>query len=152
MAWPAFEKAVARSGEIEQLMADPAVIADRARYGQLAKEHGALAKMVSPYREYQKVSADLVQAEALLAGADEGMKELIEEELAQLRPRQQALQGRLEDLLLVEGEVFESVIVEIRAGTGGDEAALFAGDLYDVYTHYARDQGWRVEDISFSPG
>ena len=54
--------------------------------------------------------------------------------------------------LLVEGEDFGSVIIEIRAGTGGDEAALFAGDLYDMYTHYARDQGWKVEDISFSPG
>ncbi|MCI0459010.1 MAG: peptide chain release factor 1 [Gemmataceae bacterium] len=152
MAWPAFEKAVARSHEIEQLMADPAVIADRARYGQLAKEHGALARMVRPYQEYQKVSADLTQAEALLADSDEEMKQLIEEEVAALRPRQQALQARLEDLLLVEGESFDSVIVEIRAGTGGDEAALFAGDLYDMYTHYARDQGWRVEDISFSPG
>jgi peptide chain release factor 1 len=152
MPWPAFEKAVARSHEIEQLMADPAVIADRVRYGQVAKEHGALARMVRPYLEYQKVSADIAQAEGLLADADEEMRQLIEEELAQLRPRQQALRDRLEDLLLVEGETFDSVIVEIRAGTGGDEAALFAGNLYDMYTHYARDQGWRVEDISFSPG
>ena len=64
-----------------------------------------------------------------------------------------APQAQLEDFLLVEpGEDFDSVIVEIRAGTGGDEAALFAGDLYDMYTHYARDHGWKVEDISFSPG
>ncbi len=152
MTWPAFEKAVARSEELERLLADPAVIADRTRYGQYGKEHGALAKMVKPYQEYQKASADIAQAEALLTDADPEMKALIEEELAALRPRFDALRTRLEDLLLVEGEDFGSVILEIRAGTGGDEAALFAGDLYGMYTHYARDQGWRVEDISFSPG
>ena len=75
-----------------------------------------------------------------------------EEELASLRTQQQALQVRLEDLLLASGEDYDSIIMEIRAGTGGDEAALFAGDLYNMYTHYARDQGWKVEDISFSPG
>src|SRR5262249_33890952 len=87
-----------------------------------------------------------------LAEADPDMKALIEEELSALRPRQQTLASRLEDLLLVKGEDFTSVIVEIRAGTGGDEAALFAGDVYDMYPHYARDQGWKVEDIAFSPG
>ena len=77
-----------------------------------------------------------------------------EEELAALRaPAAGACRPRLEDFLLVEpGEDFGSIIMEIRAGTGGDEAALFAGDLYNMYTHYARDQGWKVEDISFSPG
>jgi peptide chain release factor 1 len=88
----------------------------------------------------------------MLQESDGDMKLLIEEELAALRPRRQSLHTRLEDLLLVEGEDYSSVILEVRAGTGGDEAALFAGDLYDMYTHYARDMGWRVEDISFSPG
>jgi peptide chain release factor 1 len=88
----------------------------------------------------------------MLREADGDMKALVEEELATLKPRQAALHTRLEDLLLVEGEDYGSVIVEIRAGTGGDEAALFAGDLYDMYSHYARDAGWKVEDISFSPG
>ena len=150
--FPVFEKHLARFHELEGQMGDPAVIGNRSQYSQVAKEHGALAKMVKPYLDYQKVTADLAQAESLLAGADADMKALIEEELAALRPRQQALATRLEDLLLVEGEDFDSVILEIRAGTGGDEAALFAGDLYDMYTHYARDQGWKVEDIEFSPG
>src|SRR4029077_10688338 len=75
-----------------------------------------------------------------------------EQELAELRQRRDALQSRLEDFLLAEGDSFDSIILEIRAGTGGDEAALFSGDLYNMYTHYARDQGWKVEDISFSPG
>ncbi len=152
--WPAFAQALARHRELETLLSDPQVIADRGRYTRLAKEHSALAKMVKPYQEYRKLSEDIAQAEAMLAdaGTDAELCALVEEELALLRPRLQSLQGRLEDLLLVEGEDFGSVIVEIRAGTGGDEAALFAGDLYNMYSHYARDQGWRVEDISFSPG
>src|SRR5204863_7682481 len=84
---------------------------------------------------------------------DPDMLALAQEEAAALRPQVAALRSRLEDLLLVEpGQDFGSVIMEIRAGTGGDEAAIFAGDLYGMYTHYARDQGWKVEDISFSPG
>ncbi len=151
--WPAFEQAVARYQEVEKLLADPTVIGDRARYTKLAKEHGSLARMVKPFQEYEKIADGIAQAEGLLAAeTDAGMRQMIEEELAGLRPRQEALHAKLEDQLLAEGEDFDSIIMEIRAGTGGDEAALFAGDLYDMYTHYARDQGWKVEDISFSPG
>src|SRR5262249_10569041 len=152
--WPAFEQAVTRYEELERHLSDPAVIADRSRYAQTAKEHGALAKKVKPYLEYKKLTEDVGEAEALLAvEPDPAMQRYAQEELEGLRARQQQLQSRLEDLLLVApGEEFGSIIVEIRAGTGGDEAALFAGDLYGMYTHYARDQGWKVEDISFSPG
>jgi peptide chain release factor 1 len=152
--WETFDKSLRRYRDLEQQLADPAVIGDRARYTQAAKEHGSLAKLVKPYLEYQKVTEDVGHAEALAAAeADPEMKRYAEEELAALRERQGALRTRLEDLLLVDpGEDFGSVILEIRAGTGGDEAALFAGDLYGMYTHYARDMGWRVEDISFSPG
>src|SRR5437764_8287742 len=81
------------------------------------------------------------------------MKHYAEEELSSLRGKRDTLQRRLEDYLLEDpAEQFDSVILEIRAGTGGDEAALFAGDLYGMYTHYARDRGWKVEDIAFSPG
>ncbi|MCI0377202.1 MAG: peptide chain release factor 1 [Gemmataceae bacterium] len=150
--WPAFEKILARNQELEQQLADPAVIADRTRYSKAAKEHGALAKQVKPYQEYLKLDEEISQADKLLADADPDMKALIEEELAALRPRKAALQSRLEDLLLAEGEDYGSLIMEIRAGTGGDEAALFAGDLYRMYSQYAREMGWKVEDISFSPG
>jgi peptide chain release factor 1 len=152
--WQALEQSLSRYRELEQQLADPAVIADRTRYAQAAKEHGRLARLVKPYLEYQQVSEAVGQAEALLAAeTDPEMRSYAEEELAALRARREALHARLEDQLLVDpGEDFDSIIVEIRAGTGGDEAALFAGDLYGMYTHYARDQGWRVEDISFSPG
>src|SRR5437868_8767100 len=87
------------------------------------------------------------------AESDPDMRRYYEEELAGLRKKYAELKAKLEELLLIEpGEDFGSVILEIRAGTGGDEAALFAGDLYAMYTHYARDMGWKVEDISFSPG
>jgi peptide chain release factor 1 len=151
--WPTFEQSLDRYRELEQLLADPAVVSDRARYTRAIKEHGALAKQVKPYLEYKKIQEDLAQAEALLAAeTDPAMRQYAEQELAELRGRRQALQERLEDALLAGGEAYDSIIMEIRAGTGGDEAALFAGDLYDMYTHYARDQGWKVEDISFSPG
>src|SRR5689334_12570572 len=152
--WETFEKALERSQELERQLSDPAVISDRSRYTHAAKEHGSLAKLVKPFLEFKKVSEDVAQAEALAAAeADPEMKRYAEEELAGLGRRQGELRTRLEDLLLVDpGEDYGSVIMEIRAGTGGDEAALFAGDLYDMYTHYARDQGWKVEDIAFSPG
>jgi peptide chain release factor 1 len=151
--WQTFEQSLTRYQELEQLLADPAVVSDRARYTRTIKEHGSLAKQVKPYLEYKKLEDDLQQAESLLAAeADPEMRLYAEQELADLRRRQEALRARLEDSLLAGGEDYGSIIMEIRAGTGGDEAALFAGDLYDMYTHYARDHGWKVEDISFSPG
>ncbi|MGH7227460.1 MAG: PCRF domain-containing protein, partial [Gemmataceae bacterium] len=151
--WPIFEQALARYHELEQQLGDPLVVADRARFTRAAKEHGALAKRVKPYLEYKKINDELAHAQALLdAETDPEMRQYAEQELNDLRSRQEALQARLEDFVLAEGETYDSLIVEIRAGTGGDEAALFAGNLYDMYTHYARDRGWKVEDISFNPG
>ncbi|MFL5330573.1 MAG: peptide chain release factor 1 [Gemmataceae bacterium] len=151
--WEAFDKSLARSQEIEQLMGDPKVLSDPARLTALGKEHGSLLKQVRPYQEFLQVESSVKEAEALAAGDDPEMKAYAETELTHLRQRRQELQDKLEDLLLVDPEEdFDSIIMEIRAGTGGDEAALFAGDLYGMYTHYVRDRGWKVEDISFSPG
>jgi peptide chain release factor 1 len=151
--WPAYDKLLARYEELERNLADPVVIADRPRFTQHAKEHGSLAKLVKPYLEYRKVIASIADAETLAKESDPEIRRYAEEELSGLRQREQSQKTKLEDLLLVDpSEDFGSVIMEIRAGTGGDEAALFAGDLYDMYTHYARDHGWKVEDISFSPG
>jgi peptide chain release factor 1 len=152
--WSAFEKVKARFAELEQLLGDPAVINDRVKYTALAKEHGAASKMLKPYDEYLKVAGDLASSLAIVAdaGQDPEMKALAEEEVVSLKPRLAALHEKLEDVLLGSEEDFDSLIVEIRAGTGGDEAALFAGDLYAMYGYYARAMGWKVEDISFSPG
>jgi peptide chain release factor 1 len=151
--WPVFEQSLQRYRELEQQLADPAVVADRARYTRSVKEHGSLARQVKPYLEFCEVEEHLRQAEAMAAAeSDPDMKAYAEQEASQLRARRDALRERLEEILLAGGEDYDSIIVEIRAGTGGDEAALFAGDLYDMYVHYARDQGWKVEDITFQPG
>lgn len=152
--WPKYDELLTRYQDLERLLAEPGVVADRARFAQTAKEHGSLAKMVKPYMEFRQLADEVAQAEALAsAEADPEMRRYAEEEASGLRERKLALQSRLEELLLVDpSEDFASLIVEIRAGTGGAEAALFAGDLYDMYTHYARDRGWKVEPIAFSPG
>jgi len=152
--WTSYERFLTRSRELEAMMADPAVISDRVRYAQIAKEHGSLAKLVKPYIEYKTLDEEMAQTESLLRFffKQKTAYEIIAGDWSS-DVCSSDLKERLEDLLLVEpSENFGSIIMEIRAGTGGDEAALFAGDLYDMYTHYARSQGWKVEDISFSPG
>jgi peptide chain release factor 1 len=152
--WPTLASRVERYRELEHLLIDPDVVTNPNRYGQLAKEHASLGKIIKPYLEFEEVSESLRQAESMVAAeSDPEMRAYAQEEANGLRKRQEALKTRVEEMLLVEpGEDFSSLIVEIRAGTGGDEAALFAGDLYDMYTRYARAQGWNVEGIEFSPG
>ena len=151
--WPVFEQLLDRYRELEAQLADPDVAGDHGRYNKIAKEHGSLSKRVKPYIEYKQLHADLTEAEKLLAAeTDEEMQIYAREEVEGLRLRLKTLQTKLEEFLLVEGEDFDRVIIEIRAGTGGAEAALFAGSLYDMYSHFARDRGWKVEEISFSPG
>src|SRR5262245_42870550 len=151
--WPFFEQAAARFTELETQLADPELAADRVRYTKLAREHGTLARKVRPYLELKKLLDEIAATEALLASeSDPEMRTIAEQELTQMNARRVALVARLEDFLLAGDEDYDSVIVEIRAGTGGDEAGLFAGDLFDMYSHYSRDMGWQVETISFSPG
>ena len=152
--WPAFEQALTRHQELETLLGDSAVIGDRVRYTKLAKEHGALQKMLKPYMEFLDVAKEIEQAKAMLQSSetDAEMQAFLQEELKSLQEREQSLRGKLEDYLLMGGEDFTSSIMEIRAGTGGDEAALFAGDLFRMYSQFARDHGWKIEEISFSPG
>jgi peptide chain release factor 1 len=152
--WPALEQYVERHAELERQMADPAVIADQPRLTRIAKEHGRLTRIVKPYLAFRRLEGEITQAEQLLqAEPDAAMRRYAEEELAGLRQRRRVLQEQLEDMLLESSdEDFDSIIFEIRAGTGGDEAALFAGDLYTMYSRYARSRGWGVEDIASSPG
>ncbi|MGF1579968.1 MAG: peptide chain release factor 1 [Gemmataceae bacterium] len=149
--WPVFDQAVEKFQTLEQQLGDPAVIANREQFAKVAKEHGSLSKLVGPYLEYKGILDQIEQAEAMRS--DPEMRDLAEEELDELKPKRDQYRLRLEDLILIDpGEDFGSVIVEIRAGTGGDEAAIFAGDLYEMYMQYARDKGWRVEGISFGEG
>jgi peptide chain release factor 1 len=152
--WPSLAPKVARYRELEKMLVDPTFTADAGKYAPLAKEHASLGKLVKPYLEYEQAGENLRLAEELLAAeTDPEMRTYAGEEVTALRQRLDEIKTRVEDMLLVDpGEDFDSLIVEIRAGTGGDEAALFAGDLYEMYTRYARTKGWRVEGIEFSPG
>lgn len=149
----ALDQKLAHYRDLEQQLYDPAVAANPSRSNAIAKERGALAKLIEPYLELLKLDAAITEAEALAAGPDADMKAMADEELAALRPKRAALHSRIEDQFLVDpSEDFSKLIVEIRAGTGGDEAALFAGNLYEMYSRYARTKGWTVEEIGNSPG
>ncbi len=152
-SYEALEGALTRRAELEAQLADPKVAEDRALLTKVAKEHGSLDKRLIPYVEYKDLIAqrkDLV----LMAEdqSDSEMASMAKDDLARVDARLEFLTDKIESLLLSEGETYDSMIVEIRAGTGGDEAALFAGDLYEMYTRFIRTKGWNTEEISFSAG
>lgn len=138
--------------ELERLISDPEVIANQSEWQKHARAHAAMTEIVTVYREYKKVLAGIEEARALLAEkADPEMMELARLELEELEEKQPELEQKLKVLLLPKDPNDEkNVIVEIRAGAGGDEAALFAGDLFRMYTRYAERQGWRTEILSAS--
>jgi peptide chain release factor 1 len=151
--WPILEQKAQQFRDLEVRLGEPEVAGNPAEFAKLNKEYGALAKLVKPYFEFLELEAGIRQSEELAAGDDAEMKALAEEELATLRPKRDELKVRIEDQLLVDpDEDFDKLIVEIRAGTGGDEAAIFAGDLYEMYTRYARTRQWTIEEISASEG
>jgi peptide chain release factor 1 len=139
----------ARYLEIEKDLSDPKIVNDRQAYQKLVREHAELNKIVSVFREYQKVLAGIEDSTELLHDSDSEIKELAREELNELNQRQDRLEEDLRKLLLPKDPNDDkNVIVEIRAGTGGEEAALFAGDLFRMYTRYAEDRNWKVEIMS----
>jgi peptide chain release factor 1 len=139
-----------RFEELTRLMADPAVAKDHERVAEYAKEQSELENTVSAYREYQDAAEELEGAKTLLADdADPEMQEMAKGEIAALESRLAELEAQLEQLLLPrDPHDAGNVIVEIRAGAGGDEAGLFAADLHRMYTRYAERQGWKTELLS----
>ena len=135
--------------ELESLISDPAVLADMPKWQKLSREHAQLAPVVEKYREYKKMREGLLEAKAIFDdNPDADMRRLAEEEIAELRPRLEALERELPILLLPKDpNDAKNVIVEIRGGVGGEEAALFAGDLFRMYARYAERRGWRVDVI-----
>ena len=133
--------------EIESLMGDPAIATDFARVAELAKERSSLQTIVDAYRQYQKQTRDLDGARELLQSADDPeMREMAQEEVAELETSSAALLEDLRVMLLPKDpRDSKNVIVEIRAGAGGDEAGIFAGDLMRLYTRYAESNRWKVE-------
>jgi peptide chain release factor 1 len=141
-----------RYDELERSLVDPAIIGNRKEYARLAKERADLATLVQRYREWRKLSAEIEGHRALLEESDPEIRELAKAELPAMREQLSALEGELKQLLLPRDPNDErNVLLEIRAGTGGEEASLFAADLFRMYGRYAEEQGWRVELMSASP-
>ncbi len=133
--------------ELESLISDPDVMQDVERWKRYSKEHASLVPIVEKVREYKKVCGGLEDARAMLEEPmDDDMRKLVEDEIAELRARKEELDGEMPLLLLPKDPNDDkSVIVEIRGGVGGEEAALFAGDLFRMYSRYAEKQGWKVD-------
>ena len=146
------ERIEERCEELSRLMADPAVISDLSRLQELAKEQASLESTVSLYREYKKVAAALADARDLQRQSlDADMEVLVREEIESTDERLAELEQRLKiELLPKDPRDDRSVIVEIRAGTGGGEAGLFAADLYRMYARYAEAKGWKVDVLNTS--
>ena len=133
-------------------MSDPQMLGQQREYSKLAKERAELEEIVLCYRDWRKVEQEIQGNRQLLDEADEAIRELAKEEIVSLRERKETLEQRLKILILPKDpNDAKNVIVEIRAGTGGDEAALFAAELFRMYTRYAESRGWRVEMMSSSP-
>ncbi|WP_369854980.1 peptide chain release factor 1 [Candidatus Thalassolituus haligoni] len=142
-----------RYEEVGHLLSDPDVISDQNKFRQLSKEYSELESLAQTFGRYQQAQADLDEAEQLASDPDPDMRAMGEEEKQSAKEQLDALTGELEILLLPKDpDDGRNVIVEIRAGTGGDEAAIFAGDLYRMYTRFAETQGWRTELMSASEG
>ena len=140
-----------RFDEIEGLLADPEISADYSRVQDLLKEQASMRTVVGLSREYRSILGQIEDARAMLRESDHEMTSLAREELSQLEPRLEQLEKELRLALIPRDPNDEkNVIMEIRAGTGGDEAGLFAADLYRIYTRYAQRKGWSVEVIDAS--
>jgi len=145
------EKLNKRFDEIEQLLADPAVVADYGHMSELAQERSEIEDLVVAYRRFRIVEKQLVENRLLLEENDEEMRELAELEIAQLTAEQVTLEEQMKQLLLPKDPKDDkNVIMEIRAGTGGDEAGLFAGELYRMYLRWAEEHKFKTEGLSVS--
>jgi len=143
------EEVVDRFREVEGLLSDPTVVNDQNRYRALTKEHSELIGVVSNYNRYCQVREELSDSQDLLKDPDPDVRDMAGAEIADLEAEKDILEEQLKLMLLPKDpNDSRNVILEVRAGTGGDEAALFAGDLFRMYTRYAENQGWKVELLS----
>jgi len=142
-----------RFEELTALLGDGEVISDQARFRAYSKEYAELEPVSATYRQWAKVNDDLAGAQALLKDNDPDMREMAVEEVREARERLLVIEGQLQRMLLPKDpNDGRNVFLEIRAGTGGDEAAIFSGDLFRMYSRYAEKRGWRVEILSENEG
>ncbi|MBX9790958.1 MAG: peptide chain release factor 1 [Pirellulales bacterium] len=145
------EKQLARFEELERQLVDPEVLANGPKLAAVAREHGSLAKVATKYRRFKHLNDQIAEASDMLKAGDAELRELAEAEIPALRQQREAIWNELLDLT-VGGEDANRTrcVLEIRAGTGGDEAALFARDLFEMYKHYAEHKGWKYELLDMS--
>jgi peptide chain release factor 1 len=144
---------VGRHEELKALLSDPEVISDQNKFRTLSKEYAQLEPLVDIFLQYQQIVKTQESAGEMLQDDDAEMRNLAEEEFEQSKEQLQALEQELRVLLLPKDPNDDrNVFLEIRAGTGGDEAAIFAGDLFRMYSRYAELLGWQVEIVSSSLG
>src|SRR6202795_1980307 len=139
--------------ELTQQLSSPEILGDSARYQRLAKTHAEMAEMVAKYREWKEIQKGLQGAKQLLVETDDTeMKQMAHDEEHELTARREIVERELKFLMLPKDPNDDkNVILEIRAGTGGDEASLFAGELFRMYSRYAETQGWKLEVLESSP-
>jgi len=141
-----------RFEELERQLTDPEVLANPARLTAVMRERGSLAKLAMKYRRFKELNGQIREALEMAEGSDPDMRELAEAELPALKEEREKLWNDLLDMTIGGDDANRSrCILEIRAGTGGEEAALFARDLYEMYKHYAEDRRWKVEILDMSP-
>lgn len=141
-----------RYEQLEHFLSDPRLLGQQKEYSRVAKERAELAEIITCYREWKKTEQEILDNRELLKEKEEGIRELAKEELLALRQKKENLEGRLKVLLLPKDpNDNKNVLLEIRAGTGGEEAALFAAQLFRMYSRYAESRGWRVEIMSSNP-
>ena len=141
-----------RYDELTQQLSTAELVSDSSKFQKVAKQHAELEEIVAKHREFKQIEKDLSGAHQMFLEADDSeMKQMAQEEEKQLAARKEIVERDLKLLLLPKDPNDEkSVIVEIRAGTGGDEAGLFAGELFRMYSRYAETQGWKVEILESS--
>jgi peptide chain release factor 1 len=140
-----------RYRELEGQLSDPQIVSKQGLYQKYAKEHSDLTELVETIREYEKIISRIAEYQGFLKGNDEELKSMVREEMPQLQQEEAGLEEKLKVLLLPKDPNDDkNVFLEIRAGTGGDEAGLFVSDLFRMYARYAEAQGWRVEIVSSS--
>ena len=141
-----------RYQELEGQLSDPQVVSKQGLYQKFAKEHADLSALVEIIRKYEKVRTRIEEYQVFLKEADEELSAIVKEEMPQLQQEKIELEEKIRVLLLpTDPNDDKNVFLEIRAGTGGDEAGLFVGDLFRMYARYAEAQGWKVEVVSSSP-
>jgi peptide chain release factor 1 len=143
----------ARFEDIGVALTNPEIIADNKKFGQLSKEYRSLEKIVNSYRDYQKLRGDVEFYKEALSGSDEELRELAKSELPPTEEEISKLESSIRQMLIPKDPQDEkNAILEIRAGTGGDEASLFAGDLLRMYMRYCEQRGWKTAVLSESEG